>query len=1040
MLITSLDTIWNAIPHTQLIGNELHAPCPFCFDKGNGGDRYEKNGVIFIGDNRFFWLGKANLFHCRHCGNHTVEETAQKLFGGDAVLHPDFIAEAQQVAVEYKENPLFLHDDSYIEALHSNVNREYWYEFGWNDAVIDRFKLGFGPMYPDKAKSVSYHTIPFQPVRSDGFHADGWALDGRIRHHDKNRKMKTSGLTAQYFAEILEGNSDVAVICEGLKDGISAYVVGYRHIYAFAGNGTDIAGFMKYVNDKGYNTVISFTDNDTAGKRFLEQITKYNKASTQLFALTWPDNANEKYDLTDLLQSYKNNTPLYIEQNLVRIDAEPIKGFIPDVRALMSYEAPDPNIATPLEQVRSELPEVLREFITNYADKRRYYGKGVVKVLGAAPGSGKSYAMVEMAENLAKTALRAFEIEARALDKHIAELQELLQTLTNDEERLETSAAIEHFRNRRENLSCNTVLYAGPFINGWNDILEHSQNPELWYNYEARNKDNCEELSTISMLAAKGYVPMAYCELVCPAKMLCEQRGYLSQTKIRRSTPITYVRHQQLLTSMVNEYKYIFIDENCLNVFDDPLIITVDELQPTHTVWDAYTDLNQAKIVTELVEAVRVTMMQADPALTYSGRALLDMIDVQLLDGLAETLENIDPKTIAEYQPKTVQGSNIDVSTLPIRCLPTLYQALMSELELYKGEALNYNSGLHLVNGKLEIYSLSKLNIPSNHPIIISDGTPMPELYGYLLDRQVETYAPKLYHPQTQTTVLYGSDFTRTSIKQQIGYGLQDFNRWLEDNHHVVEDVFGQSYDLTQIPFDDNLYDSAFLTKIITLLKYCAEQHKDVLFVTYKNIRVLIEKRMQELYPQLNKKIYYGHYYSLRGTNRYKDVEAVFLVGCPRIPYDILHRKIQAWAKVAGLPHIPFKLEHRITPYSGVFRYEGHSYITFADSFADSFVNMVESGEIRQNYDRIRPYSSVIPKHIYLALSRPSAQWVTKIDRVGRFANNVATDKFRNAYQHLKDFYQRFGKFPTYESVINTYNVSHGKVRQLRKIITEEIQ
>lgn len=1034
--IQSLDAIWAEIPNVKDIGRELHAPCPFCVGTEHESKQRVKNkrGVWFTGDDRFFWQSNKQRFNCRYCGVHTIEEVAAKLFGNNVTISPTLIYDVSNVKADKEAKPLFQHDQEYIDYLHSQVRREYWYEFGWNDAIIDRFQLGFGTMY-EGTTGTSYHVIPYKPVRNDGFKADGYALDGRIQHHTGSRKTKTSGLTAEYFAEIVEGDSDTAVICEGLKDGISAYAAGYRHIYAFSGNGTDLIGMVAYINKKNYRNVIAFTDNDSKGKSYLSTISKYCKAT--LFALTWPDNAGTKYDFTNLLQSYKSSTPLYIEQNLYEIGPEPIKGYVADVRALMSYQAPESSIATERDQIRKELPLVLDEFITNYNDKRRFYGKGVVKVLGADPGAGKSHAMVALAEKLAKTALKEYNIEYTALHKHIEDLELQLAELTDFEERLEVSSSIEHYRARRDNLSCNTVLYAGPFINGWQDILEHCSDPALWYNYEARNTDNCENLHTVSLLASKGYVPMAYCEVACPFKMMCEQRGYLSQTKTRRTTPITYVRHQQLMTSMVGEYKYILIDENCLNVFDDPLIVTVDELKPTYTVWDNYTDVEQTRLMSELVEAVRTVMNTTDPSLVYSGRTLLDLINEQLLDGLVETLQQIDPKTIMEYQPKTVMG-NIDISTVPIRCLPAIYSALMSELDNYVGETLNYNSGIHLVNGRLEIYSLSKLNIASNHPIIISDGTPMPELYGYLFDRQVETYSPELYNAQTQTTVLYGSDFTRTSIKQQIGFGLQDFNRWLEDNHMVVEDMFGQKYDLTKLPFDDNLYDSALLSKIITLLKYCAEEHKDVLFVTYKNIRSIIEKRMQEMYPDLNKKIHYAHYWSLRGTNRYKDVEAVFLVGCPRVPYDILHRKIQAWAKVAGLPHIPFKLEYRISPYSGVFRYDGHSYVTFADSFADSFVNMVESGEIRQSSNRIRPYSSVFPKHIYLALSRPSAKWVTKVDRVGRFCNNIANKSFKDAYDYLKDFDQRFGKFPTYENVINKFHISHGKVRDLRNTITAE--
>lgn len=1032
-IINSLDDIFLAFPFVKQMANEFHAPCPFCHDFGRSSETHEyvKNGINFVGDDRFFWYPMAKGFYCRHCQRvYSLEQVCERLFS-EFSLNENFVEDVLSFVPQRK--PIYLHDETYIRELHKSVIREYWYRFNWTDAIIDKFLLGYGKLYPFSRKA-SRHIIPFKPSTVEHTE-DGYALEGRLDSViiGESRNVKTQGLSADYFWKYIEGDSDVAILTEGIKDGISAYALGFRHIYSFFGGANAIPNIAEMLVGLRYKTVIMAAHHDDAGQRYINAFASSYEGD--FYTVNWPKNAKKGYDVTNLLEDFGDaNGRSYLDKNLSSPKITLNKGFVPDVRAIdVHYMPPDPCVAKHKSVVRKELPTVIEEFINNYSMRRRTAGKGVIKVLASDPGSGKSYAMVQMAENLAKKAVLAYEQRCKELDSAIAELRRNLTFLADSQEIEELNYRIDRLTHTRENLSCATVLYAGPFVNGWDDILAQGADETLWFNYEARNKENCENLVNVSQLATKGYSPMAFCQTACPFKARCEERGYLRQERERKKKPITYIRHQQLITSMVSEYKYIFIDENCFSVFDTPTIITAEELVPVYAFWDSYIDdIQQIKLIIEFVEALRI-VIRNNKKNNISGIEVLTQLNQQLLGKLEEIVLNINPKMLNEFHPKTVMGE-INFNALPTRSLPLIVSIICDEIEAFK-EGREYNSGIHIINGQLELYPLRPIHIASSHPIIVSDGTPLPDLYGFLFDREVEIYGSDVYNDSTKTVVWYGSDFTRTSIAQQLGPAFKDFEKWINENPHSVEDIFGESFDLSQVPIDENLYDSSILKRALSLLKSLAEKHTSLLFVTYKNIRILIEKRMEELYPDLNRKISYGHYGSLRGTNRYKDIEAVLLVGCPRIPYDALHRRIQAWGKLAKLDHIPFDLTIRISPYHGVFRYEGHSYISFTADFADSFVNMVEAGEIQQALQRIRPFTSEIPKYVYLALSRPAAKWVTSLDRVGRSANSFDSQKYKDVFSFMKNTFDSTGRFPTFDQIKNNFNVSYSTIAKIKKDI-----
>lgn len=1030
MVIDTLENLFNLFPNWTFSGGIYRSPCPFCDEPLK---RSFKNNHLFCGEDRFVRdFRRYDAFYCTHCRRvYTVDEIASQL---DVTLKSDFDNTIPLTYLREKKE-IWLTDAEYISTLHSNVQRDFWYSFGWSDHIIDKFQLGYGTLYPNDDHPAR-HTIPFIPYTGDG-PVNGYAIEGRLPYgyvgKDK-RNIKTAGITKEYFWQIVEGNSETAVIVEGLKDAISITALGIdTHIYAILGNATDRELLSNTLSKRLYKKVILCCHHDEAGLGYINDFVSH--LTCEVYALQWPENAKSGYDITDLLVDLgPTDAKEYINNNLYAPQLEIPRTLVPDVRSFTpDYVAPQPSEYTS-KVVREELPQVLDEFFTNYDTRRRAAGRGLIKVLAVDPGAGKSFAMVQAAEKLARQVLRDVQNTRNQLNQLIKDRQDQLLFIESAEEMIDLKAQIENLVVRRDNLSCAKILYAGPFINGWDDIQHLGADMSLWYNLEARNEENCENLLTVSSLANKGYNAMNFCQNACPLKAGCK---YLKQLDERKSKPITYIRHQSLNTALRDEYKYIFIDENCLNIFDAPVMIDASQLYPVYDFWSNFIEPDQKKLIVEFIDAIRLSMNAnvGKHDVIYSGRLWMDLVNDQLLGKLVETLSLIKPKNMIEYQPSTVMGE-FEIKDLPNRCVPVIYEAMLRELPLYTSRSKSYNSSINLVNGQLEVYPLQRAHIASSHPIVIADGTSFPQLYDLLFDREVEIYAPPLYDPRTSTTIFYGSDFTRTSLLKQIGKGLKDFSAWLQDSKLVVEDIFGEEFDLSDLPIDENMYDSPTMKRVISLLKMVADKHESVLFVTYKNIRILVEKRMKELYPDLV--IHYGHYGALRGTNRYKDVEAVLLVGCPRVGYDALYRKIKAWASLAQKSYIPFRLIQKVAPYHGVGVYAGHPYITIDDDFADRFISMVEAGEVRQAMERIRLTTSVKPKAAYLAISRPAAKWITDLQPMAKVSDVADRDRQQKAINFIRSVYTATGKFPTYAKITKEYKIGASKVAEIIKEIKSE--
>jgi 5S rRNA maturation endonuclease (ribonuclease M5) len=360
MPITTFQDLVAQFPHTvELSTGELHSPCPFCRPESKV---VYHRGRAFYGEDRLVWFADRKSVHCRRC------RTTKKLPELAQEFDPSSTLEIDESAFEKPEKiarPIGL-TEAYIDAMHSRVERDYWYAFGWDDATIDHFRLGYGYVAPGASGHGLRHLIPFQAMSLTWeVRSPVWVAEGRTVDPQQSRKaVRTTGVSGKIFWHIAEESIQPLMICEGMKDAVSLYHLGYRHIMSLAGTSTWGDELGEYIREQGYDQIVVVGDNDDAGRDISRIIgTFYKDSIIEVSHLLWPSTFQKKGDITDLLQEYgKEHTRDYMDQNL---DMAPVIGFVKDYSLVdKNYIPPSPNKAKSVDQIREELPEVISDFLS----------------------------------------------------------------------------------------------------------------------------------------------------------------------------------------------------------------------------------------------------------------------------------------------------------------------------------------------------------------------------------------------------------------------------------------------------------------------------------------------------------------------------------------------------------------------------------------------------------------------------------------------------------------------------------------------------
>ncbi len=978
-IVNSVDEMLRGFPQHLLIyktNGEVNSPCPFC--SGKNTKTTEVNGVIFYGEDRLVWYKEGGSTYCRQERKvHSYNEIAQKLFGVDTIVSESLIEVSKMERIEKDPEPI-LQSERYVDALHKRVDRDFWHM--WYEDTLNRFKVGYGKMY-EFSKNAERHIIPFHPRTVDK-EWQAYAFEGRLPKNtqsEEQRNIKSAGLGGTTFWYVNDApDSRTLFISEGPKDGISAWQLGYKNFMALFGAGFWKTKYAAWIAKQGYTKVILAGDNDDAGEAFVKKAGKdLQSFDIEVSYLKFNPDDKKGFDVTDHIV---NNRDLNIKHLPTLITL----GFVQDYSFVKPDYVPETPDFTDYKEVRDQLYPIIADYV--------YSKRNSIKLLATPPGVGKSYVLVKIAEELARK-----------------RVQEIEDSLKGKEDQPKT-------------LNYCTVAFLGLFKNGWQDIIAQGADLTLWFNQEARNEDNCENLDNVNSIANKGYAAMSFCKFICPLSSRCL---YLQQQIERKKKPITYFRHPSLHTNVLDDYKYIFIDEDPTGQFDTPLIANQEDMRPVHDAWDNMLDRRQTHILKQIVDATRLAMgTNAGLRNVISGSHFIALVDKQLEGKLSEYLEELPDEMIGNFQPSDLIQVD-DLDNVPTRVVEPLIQIYKEE---WKGYARNSNTRLHLVAGSLELYHRVRIrDFNKRKRIVICDGTPMLEKYKLIFGRDVEVYNPSLKSPNADVTVYYGSDVTRSTVNQALGWQMKRVIEGLPETK--ILNLEGKEYDLGNIAVDDTIFENPVVRNCFKIALDKAKKHKNLLLVTYQGF-------VPYLRYFLNKhgvtNVAYGHYGSLRGTNLYKDFEAVLLIGVQRVPYDTLYRRISAWATLSDLDYIDGELTYHQVPYHG--HHSGASAIGFVNEFANTFAAHSEYSEAAQCAERIRLHTSPTKKFCYVIATRPLMPWTDRVMGLKETVNSFS-DKTQQVLAFMREWYEAtaYQTHAPYRLVQEKFSVSYSDVSKFRK-------
>lgn len=1035
--IISLDDLLDYFPPFKRVAHEYHTACPFC-TVGTPVQTYK--GRIFRGDDRFVIRRNGRGGFCRRCSLEGGGDRGNGWWSMNSIGKQLGLSVGQEFRSQLRDLPIddeplrMLWKQSQVDQAHATVDRAYWYQFEWNDATIDHFQLGKGTLYK---RNPNVHIIPMQVTRLDDtepspdFVVSTRGVDATT---GKSLKERTPGSISPYSWVLHEDKTSTAIyVVEGEKDMVSAYQMGYRNLICCFGVNHFTSAKVNWLKKLGFDRIVDLIDDDTAGRALANRVGVWcYQHGIQWVRNTWEGKPDGVKDLTELLQMLKTEgAKAFLAEALV-LQSPEVSGRV-TIRSelVIDIEAgQEEDTLLSVDELRGNGPNSIRTqaelFLQGY-DAERKRGEGKVLLLSIPPGAGKTYAIIQLVEAL---------IEKELPKKH-AELGALKKAQANVEQQLEDKGLAEEDRDvlinahrkvchKVENFSFEIVSWFGQYKEGFADLMSAGANPKLWFNYEARNAKNCDNLEFVQDLGAKNHDIGSFCRFSCPFRERCRESAFLRQELDRRSYPVTFLRHQHLLSpQLVKDRKLIIVDEYAGSVFEaSPVIFNIEDVSPSREGWELdVEDAEKAAYVTLFTDAVRSAMSyniampkkvrghSNDEAVT-GGAFVLSLIDQHLRSNgssLDEVTTIVDSQFLHRYyQPTYTQGGNNNGAFLQIRCVPFLFDTILRELPDYlENPKHKFPSCINLIAGSMEIYPVASIPIASKVPIIALDGTSFPSLYRAMFSREVAPKKIAFRNPNASTTVYVGSDFTHGAVQSSLGHLVRNKKLGIPMTATSIE---GQVFDAERVAFDTSIGDTKIVKDCKALIDHLVARHSNLLVVTHKTLREILEYFMYNTYPTLKevdaqgrRHVVFGHYGALRGTNAYIDYDAVLLIGAFRIPYDILWRRIQMWASLLGMRvEIPIATVIKNRAYHT--KTIGHGFRTFDNEFAEEYVEMVESGEMQQCAERIRPHSSKSQKFVYVMANRPSLRYVDNIYDKNGTVKQLSSNDNADVRQYIDEY------------------------------------
>jgi hypothetical protein len=1061
--LKELPAIWPA--NTMRLkpgGNEYEGPCPFC-PKDHSTTYKIINGETrsFTGADRFIVWIQTKGCYCRNCaqrgegrngnGWYSLKDVSQRL----GFTISDDLKPVRAEDLEEDDPITMLWSDAMVANAHKRVDYDWWFEkCGWSRELVDEFQLGYGTLYQRMGEA---HLIPMHIQKAFEVPLEGWYLAAR----KPGQKGERNPGSSKHFFWLVEKDreSKTVVLCESEKNNPTHVAIGYKNTVATFGAGNKNKKILEYLWSLGYRHLILAGDNDDAGREMTERFGKWAQQLKYetVRVIDWPTDFKVKGDTTDLHADNEGNS----EATRIQFDS-----WLSDF-ALPQYEetiVEDVQIVD-LEELRGEGPNsiygTIKDFLGTYTAKRNY-GRGRLLLLAVPPGAGKTHTSVRVVQELARDYLVERAAHKRDVENRRDDLVQEYESAVDQTEREELSKAIHQLEMKLEDWSVTAVAWFGQYVNQWADLQRIGIDPDLWYDFKARSEENCGNFDTVQQLAMKHHDIGAFCKNGCPLREMCKANGYLSQEKERHSKPITFFRHGNLPQPMASEYpKGLLIDENPTALWEQFLSIDADDLYPFYPERETYyQEDDHYQMLKTLMTAIRAAMSanagakeylddkrtKRNPEYRYSGAAFYRLVENQLrLQGttLPQIMDDLKQDAADLFHPNFISMNNQEAPTIRLRCVPDLLKTMQRELVAYIENPMHRApSCVHLISGKLLVFPVERLTIPSRVPVIVADGTALPQLYEAMFNRDLEIFRPEIRNPNCRTIIIGGSDWLKSVFNREVGPLVQ--RRKKAEKQLIAKSDPSKPINFEDLPMGDDFNESKFIEEAIVLIKGVAEENEKLLVIGFKDLRYLLEDHLVREYPHLKDKVAWGHYGAMRGTNFYEDYPAVLLIGAFRIPYDAAYLYISMWATLLGITEeIDDNTVQKFMRYDG--QQEGYEYRTFENPFADAYVNAREQAEMRQSVERIRPHASQMEKTIYVAAGRPAIKAVTEVVRKKEFLDRYRVTKDKILKNHLlkvgRTSVEMFGKIvlPTFAVLEKEFKMSRTDITKVRKAVIAEL-
>lgn len=466
--------------------------------------------------------------------------------------------------------------------------------------------------------------------------------------------------------------------------------------------------------------------------------------------------------------------------------------------------------------------------------------------------------------------------------------------------------------------------------------MPHFDN-RLWYHWQAYSAPSvvnpgnkfCLYDYAFGQWTAKGYPGMKLCDSLCSAyKVNCE---YRKQRLI--TAPIIAGTHDHISLGMgISDFDVAIVDEIPIRAFLKSRYIPRDKIA-----------LDGIGPVRELAEFLSSHPMA--PKETLQGKALLDIIGPYLHDVYAQFE---DYKSAIPQIPWITRTG--DVENVPYWYLPDFLTLMVQELAAWEAGQTDWLSRVIVTNESLILLKRSDPWAELPVRLIALDATGNKEAYEQLFNRKAEKLAPSVQRKGTVRQIVYRLNGISTMTKTIGLDGKRNKVRELADDGQ-------EALELCQALTEKYRYQRP---GVVTFLG--AERAYGEAF----NERVL-------------------HFFGQRGSNALKEVDALFVVGCPQ-PSDtaimeqvrILYAKrMRPFAKVDGSP----ARSEKEMPYGFINKdgFQAHRMITgfWQDTDLQTIASVYREDELVQAIHRARPISRECD--IWLLTSIPTNEILTEI-------------------------------------------------------------